>query len=118
MAGVAGARKGLLPASSSFTPNKGPKTQADGASKQAGAKEEVVVRGLPPRGVLIASGDNFGVKESSTKVFEVAIRHGVAFEAAPLFPLGRQTRRCPQPQFFISFKLTCRRTIPSSFRKF
>lgn len=76
---MAGAREDLLPNSSSFTPNK---AQADGASK------EVVVRGLPPRGVLIASGDDFGVKEFSAKEVEALIRHGVALEAAPVLPLG------------------------------
>lgn len=79
---MAGAREDLLPNSSGFTLNKGSIAQADGASK------EVVVRGLPPRGVRIASGDDFGVKEFSAKEVEAVVRHVVALEAAPVLPLG------------------------------
>lgn len=76
------------------------------------------MRGLPLSGVLIASGDGFGMKEFSTSELEAAVRYVVALEANPVLPLGRQKRRCLQPQLFVSFKLTRSRTIPSSFRKF
>lgn len=52
----------------------------------------------PPRGVVIAAGDDFGVKLFSAKEIEAAVRHGVALEPAPVLPLGRGMRRCPHPQ--------------------
>ncbi|MCJ1347346.1 hypothetical protein MMC31_005569, partial [Peltigera leucophlebia] len=80
---MAGAREDILPTSSGLTSNKSPIAQADGAPKEAEAKEEVVVRRLPIGGVLVASGDDFGMKEFSAKEVEAAIRHGVALETAP-----------------------------------
>lgn len=72
------------------------KAQAKGASK------EVVVQGLPPRGIVIASGNNFGVKLFSAKEIEAAVRHGVALETAPVHSLGRTKRRYSQlePLYF------------------
>lgn len=85
---------------SSFTPNKGSKAQGKEASKEEEEKKEVVVHGLPPGGVVIASGDDFGMKLFSAKEIEAAVRHGVALEPDPVPPLGRGMRRCPHPQPF------------------
>lgn len=60
---------------------------------------------------MIAPGDEFGVKEFSTKEIGAAVRHGAGLDPAPVLPLGRAKRRCLQPQPFISFKLTQSRTI-------
>lgn len=38
------------------------------------------MHGLPQGGVVIASGDDFGVKLFSAKEIEAAVRHGVALE--------------------------------------
>ena len=103
---------------SSFTPNKGSKAQGKEASKEEEEKKEVVVHGLPPGGIVIAAGDDFGVKLFSAKEIEAAVRHGVALEPAPVLPLGQGKRRCPHPQPIMSFGLTHFRTLPSSFRKF
>lgn len=83
-------RHRLRRSSSGFKLNKDPIAQAGGLSKEE-EKKEVLVRGLPPGGVVIASGDNFGMKEFSAKELEVAIRHGVALEAAP----ARATQSSP-----------------------
>lgn len=72
----------LRRSSSGFKVNKDPMAQASRLSKEE-EKKEVLVQGLPPGGVVIASGDNFGMKEFSAKELEVAVRHGVALEAAP-----------------------------------
>lgn len=73
--------------------------------------------GLPPRGVVIASGDEFDEKIFSAREIEAAVRHGVALEPAPVLPLGYGKRRCPHPQPFMSFGLTHCRTLPLLFRK-
>ena len=62
------------------------------ASQKAGEKneqpekdKEVVVRGLP-RGVIVASGDDFVRQEFSAAELEAAVRRGVALEANPVLP--------------------------------
>lgn len=42
------------------------------------------MRGRALGGIVIASGNNFGMKEFSVKELEAAIRHEVALEAAPV----------------------------------
>lgn len=70
------------------------------ATQEAEEKEEMVMRSLPPGGVVIASGDGYGAKEISAKELEAAVRQGVALEATPVRPLGTETHRPPQPQLF------------------
>ena len=59
--------------------------------------KEAVVRGIPCKGVIVASGDGFGTKEFSAAELEAAVRHGVALERSPVRPL-RTASRLPQPQ--------------------
>lgn len=89
---------------SGSTPNPDPIAQASGAPKLE-EKKEVLVRGLPPGGIVIASGDNSGMKKFSAKELEAAIRHGVALKATPVLPLGTGMCRCPYPQPFHFFQI-------------
>ncbi len=65
--------------------------------------KEVRVWGLPPRGVSIPSGDEFGAKSFTKEELESAVRNGLALEAQPVRPVGYSLSRPPQPQLQKSF---------------
>lgn len=60
--------------------------------------KEAMVRGLPPRGVILASGDDFRTREFSTAELEAAVKREVAPESDPVRPPLRTSSRPPQPQ--------------------
>lgn len=60
--------------------------------------KEVAVRGLPPEGLSMASGDGYGAKNFAIKELEATIRGGVALEPALVHPLRSNLNRPPQPQ--------------------
>ena len=73
----------------------------EGSKKQGEGKKEVLVRGFPRGGVLIASRVGFGAKEFSARELESVIKLGVALENTPVRPLGGSWRRFSWPQICV-----------------
>ncbi|MCJ1348929.1 hypothetical protein MMC31_007162 [Peltigera leucophlebia] len=62
--------------------------------------KEVMVKGLPSRGVIVASGNGFGNREFLAAELEAAVRQGVALESSPVRPLG--TSKQVYPHHFVN----------------
>lgn len=57
----------------------------------------VLIQGLPPRGVHVDSVDGFGMKDFSALELELAIRRGVALQNQPIRAVSGRSKSS-QPQ--------------------
>lgn len=48
----------------------------------------MIVRGLPPRGVIVVSVDGFGMRAFPTVELESVVRRGMALDSDPVRSLG------------------------------